>query len=55
MTNKEAIKELKEDRTLYESDIVEPGDGTPDGDLMLAIDIAVEALEKQTLDWDDYK
>lgn len=47
MTNEEAIKELKEDRALYESDIVEAGDGTPDGDLMLAIDMAVEALEKQ--------
>lgn len=47
MTNEEAIKELKEDRALYESDIVKAGDGTPDGDLMLAIDMAVEALEKQ--------
>ena len=47
MTNKEAIKELKEDRALYESDIVEAGDGTPDGDLMLAIDMAIEALKKQ--------
>lgn len=47
MTNEEAIKELKEDRALYESDIVEAGDGTPDGDLMLAIDMAIEALEKQ--------
>ena len=27
--------------------IVKAGDGTPDGDLMLAIDMAVEALEKQ--------
>ena len=47
MTNEEAIKELKEDRALYESDIVEAGDGTPEGDLMLAIDMAIEALEKQ--------
>ena len=47
MTNKEAIKKLKEDRALYESDIVEAGDGTPAGDLMLALDMAVEALEKQ--------
>ena len=47
MTNEEAIKELKEDRALYESDIVEAGDGTPDGDLMLAIDMAIAALEKQ--------
>ena len=47
MTNEEAIKELKEDRALYESDIVEEGDGTPEGQLMLAIDMAIEALEKQ--------
>ena len=47
MKNEEAIKELKEDRALYESDIVEAGDGTPDGQLMLALDMAIEALEKQ--------
>ena len=47
MTNEEAIKELKEDRALYESDIVEAGDGTPDGGLMLAIDMTIEALKKQ--------
>ena len=47
MTNEEAIKELKEDRALYESDIVEAGDGTPDGQLMLALDMPIEALEKQ--------
>lgn len=47
MKNEEAIKELKEDRALYESDIVEAGDGTPDGQLLLALDMAIEALEKQ--------
>lgn len=47
MTNEEAIKELKEDRALYEGDIVEAGDGTPDGQLLLALDMAIEALEKQ--------
>lgn len=47
MTNEEAIKILKEDRALYEGDIVEAGDGTPDGQLMLALDMAIEALEKQ--------
>lgn len=47
MTNEETIKILKEDRALYESDIVEAGDGTPDGQLMLALDMAIEALEKQ--------
>ena len=44
---KEAIKVLKKDRYLYESDIVSAGDGSPDGDLLLAIDMAVDALEKQ--------
>ena len=47
MTNEEAIKELKEDRALYESGIIEAGDGTSEGQLMLALDMAVEALEKQ--------
>lgn len=47
MTNEEAIQTLKEDRELYESDIVEAGDGTPEGQLMLALDMAIEALEKQ--------
>ena len=47
MTNEEAIQTLKEDRELYEGDIVEAGDGTPDGQLMLALDMAIEALEKQ--------
>ena len=47
MTNEEAIQTLKEDRALYEGDIVEAGDGTPDGQLMLALDMAIEALEKQ--------
>lgn len=47
MTNEEAIKELKEDRALYEGDIVEAGDGTPDGQLLLALDMAIKALEKQ--------
>lgn len=47
MNVQEAIKILKEDRYLYESDIVSAGDGSPDGDLLLAIDIAIAALEKQ--------
>lgn len=47
MNRQEAIKVLKEDRYLYESDIVSAGDGSPDGDLLLAIDMAVAALEKQ--------
>lgn len=47
MNRQEAIKVLKEDRYLYESDIVSAGDGSPEGDLLLAIDMAVAALEKQ--------
>ncbi len=47
MTNEEAIQTLKKDRALYEGDIVEAGDGTPDGQLMLALNMAIEALEKQ--------
>ncbi len=37
----------KEDRYLYESDIVSAGDGSPEGELLLAIDIAIQELEKQ--------
>lgn len=47
MTEKEAIKELKEDKSLYETEICQAGDGTPDGDLLQALDMAIEALEKQ--------
>ena len=47
MTAKQAIEELKSDRELYGSDIVYAGDGTPEGDLMLALDMGIAALEKQ--------
>lgn len=47
MTTEQAIKELKSDRELYGSDIVYAGDGTPEGDLMLALDMGIAALEKQ--------
>lgn len=47
MTAEQAIKELKSDRELYEGDIVYAGDGTPDGDLMLALDMGIAALKKQ--------
>lgn len=47
MNAQEAIKLLKEDRYLYESDIVSAGDGSPDGDLLLALDMAISAIEKQ--------
>ena len=47
MTTEQAIKELKFDRELYGSEIVYAGDGTPEGDLMLALDMGIAALEKQ--------
>ena len=47
MTVEQAINELKFDRGLYESEIVSAGDGTPEGDLMLALDMGIAALEKQ--------
>lgn len=47
MTTEQAIKELKSDRELYGSKIVYAGDGTPEGDLMLALDMGIAALEKQ--------
>lgn len=47
MEYEEAIRILKEERKLYESDYCTSGDGTPDGTLMAAIDEAIEELEKQ--------
>ena len=47
MTTEQAIEELKSDRELYGSDIVYAGDGTPEGDLMLALDMGIAALKKQ--------
>ena len=47
MTTEQAIKELKSDRELYGSEIVYAGDGTPEGDLMLALDMGIAALKKQ--------
>ena len=47
MTAEQAINELKFYRGLYETEIVSAGDGTPDGDLMLALDMGIAALEKQ--------
>lgn len=47
MIIEQAIEELKSDRELYEGDIVYAGDGTPDGDLMLALDMGIAALKKQ--------
>lgn len=47
MKIEEAIDELQEDIALYESDIASAGDGTPDGDLIQALYMAINALEKQ--------
>lgn len=47
MKIEEAIDELQEDVALYESDITSAGDGTPDGDLIQALYMAINALEKQ--------
>lgn len=47
MKIEEAIDELQEDIALYESDITSAGDGTPDGDLIQALYMAIAALEKQ--------
>lgn len=47
MTEKEAIKELKEDKSLYGTEICQAGDGTPEGDLIMALDMGISALEKQ--------
>lgn len=45
MTREEAIRELREDKALYETDNCHAGDGSPDGDLLEAIDMAIEALQ----------
>lgn len=41
----EAIRILKEEKKLYESDYCTPGDGTPDGTLLAAIDEGIAGLE----------
>lgn len=48
MDYSDAIRILKEERKLYESDYCTPGDGTPDGTLLAAIDEAIEGLEMRT-------
>lgn len=48
MTREEAIRELREDKALYETDNCHAGDGSPDGDLLEAIDMAIEALKQFT-------
>lgn len=47
MTREEAIRELREDKALYETDNCHAGDGSPDGDLLEALDMAIEALSAE--------
>lgn len=47
MTENEAIETLKSDKMLYETENCHSGDGSPDGDLIQALDMAIQALEKQ--------
>ena len=47
MTREEAIAELQEDKALYETDICHADDGTPDGRLIKALDMAIEALNRE--------
>ena len=47
MTREEAIRELREDKALYETDNCHAGDGSPDGDLLEALDMAIEALRNE--------
>lgn len=49
MTRKEAIHELQEDKRLYETDVCHAGDGSPDGRLLEALDMAIEALSADTV------
>ena len=47
MTREEAIHELQEDKRLYETEVCHAGDGSPDGRLLEAIDMAIEALSAE--------
>lgn len=44
MKREEAIHELQEDKRLYETEVCHAGDGSPDGRLLEALDMAIEAL-----------
>ena len=61
MTESEAIKELKEDIALYDNEItrLDASIGTPDRNLIDALEMGIRALEKQvpkkpTYDGDGY-
>ena len=47
MKREEAIHELQEDKRLYETDVCHAGDGSPDGRLLEALDMAIEALQRE--------
>lgn len=54
MKRKEAIHELQEDKRLYETEVCHAGDGSPDGRLLEALDMAIEALStERTGEWID--
>ena len=44
MTREEAIAELRKDKSLYESDVCHADDGSPDGRLIKALDMAIKSL-----------
>ena len=52
MTREEAIHELQEDKRLYETDLCHAGDGSPDGRLLEALDMAIEALSREQKKYD---
>lgn len=47
MTREEAIYELQEDKRLYETEVCHAGDGSPDGRLLEALNMAIEALQAE--------
>lgn len=49
MTREEAIHELQEDKRLYETEVCHAGDGSPDGRLLEALDMAIEALSAEAV------
>lgn len=54
MTREEAIYELQEDKRLYETEVCHAGDGSPDGRLLEALDMAIEALQAEAVHKPDY-
>ena len=59
MTPERAIELLRADINLYQTDVCKPGDGTPDGELMEALMMGIEALGKEIpkfpeMEWDSF-